>query len=210
MKKNMINLFLILSTLNSFAQSNFENIRSVDSFKALLTEKTEQLNSIESDFIQTKHIDMLSENIISKGKFYYKKPNRVCLDYIQPVKYLIVINNDKIKINSEGKINIYTLGENKMMKEMNNLISACMTGNLNLLTTEYKLEYKENADLYWIIVYPRGSAQTYMQEIHIYLDKKDLSVHQLNMIESSSDYTEYLFTNKKQNHEISDEKFSLR
>ena len=52
--------------------------------------------SIESDFVQEKNLQVLSEKIISKGHFTFKKENRLRWEYTSPSKYLIVINNQKI------------------------------------------------------------------------------------------------------------------
>lgn len=210
MKQLVVLLSLFITTLSVSAQDGFLPMASVEAFKAVLSKESETLNTIESDFVQVKFMELLSESVESRGKFCYKKSGRICLEYQHPVKYLIVMNDGKIKIVSDGKTNLYELGDNKIMKEMNSLISACMTGDLNLLSSEYRLDYKESKDLYWIVVKPLGGAKAYMQEIHIYLDKQDLSVHRLKMIESSSDYTEYLFTNKQKNKEVADEKFSLK
>ena len=41
---------------------------------------------------------MLSEKIISKGKFWFKKDNLVRLEYVQPYQYLMIINKNNIFI----------------------------------------------------------------------------------------------------------------
>jgi outer membrane lipoprotein-sorting protein len=212
MKTKIILFFtlFIVSTAGVSAQNDFKALASSDDFKKKLSEESVSLKSIESDFVQTKYMELLSEKIVSKGTFYYKKDNKICLDYTSPVKYLIVINGKKVKIAADGKTNIYDIGKNKMMAQMNSLISACMTGNLNELTSDYQLIFKENNSQYWIQVQPQGSVKSYMKSIDIFLDKKDFSVQRLKMTEASNDYTEYIFTNKKKNAAIPDAKFSLK
>jgi outer membrane lipoprotein-sorting protein len=192
------------------AQNEFTDIASADRFIEELKAASNPLTGIESNFSQTKYIGLLSEKIVSSGKFYYKKPDKICMDYSVPVKYRIIINGNKIKIDSDGKSNVYDLNSNKMMSQTTALLSACMTGNPEKLSSGYKLSFKENNTLYLMRILPQGSIKSYMQSIDIYLDKKDFSVYQLKITEDSGDYTEYTFTGKKKNPAIPDAKFDIK
>ncbi|MDR0581674.1 MAG: outer membrane lipoprotein carrier protein LolA [Prevotellaceae bacterium] len=191
------------------AQTAFTPVASTGLLDAALVKASSDVNTIESDFVQTKYMEMLSENIVSKGKFYYKKANKIVLDYTSPAHYLIVINGQQIKIVSDGKKNIYELRANKMMSQTSVLLSACMTGNLSLLSADYRLEYTENDRQYRIKILPLDRMKSYLKEIDIFLNKQDLSVEQLRMTEPALDYTEYIFTNKKKNTSLTDELFRI-
>ena len=192
------------------AQTDFKPVVSVESFKNRMTEESDSLKSIESRFTQAKYFRLLSEKIISTGAFSYQKPDKVCLDYQNPVKYRIIINGNKIRMDADGKTNTIDAGSNRVMEQMSALISACMTGNLERLSSDYELTFKENDALFWIAVVPQGSAKAYMKCIDIFLDKKDFSVRQLKITESSGDYTEYTFTAQKKNVVFPDAKFAVK
>ena len=51
--------------------------------------------------------------------------------------------------------------------------------------------------------------RAYINQIQIYLDKKDMSVHKLRLSETATNYTEYEFSNKKFNS-LKDEKMCIR
>jgi outer membrane lipoprotein-sorting protein len=204
----IITIFLLIAN-QIYAQNDFTPMASVGKFKEELKIESARVTGIESNFTQTKYIGLLSEKIVSSGKFYYNKPDKICMDYTSPMKYLMVINGNKIKIGSDGKSNVYDLNANKMMSQMQTLISACMTGNLEDLSSDYELSFKENNTLYWVRVLPPESVKSYLKSIDIYLDKNDLSVHQLKITETSDDYTEYVFTGKKKNPSIPHAKFSI-
>ncbi|MDR1764269.1 MAG: outer membrane lipoprotein carrier protein LolA [Dysgonamonadaceae bacterium] len=193
-----------------FAQDTYTAMENIAKFNQTLATEAEKLTALESDFKQTKYIGLLSESIVSSGKFFYKKADKISMEYASPVKYLLVINGQKIKIVSDGKKNVYDLKSNKMMAQTGSLLSACMTGNLAALSSEYALEYKENAKFYLVVVSPKGSVKNYLKSISIYFSKKDYSVEQLRITEPSDDYTEYAFTNKKKNPQLADAKFSVK
>jgi outer membrane lipoprotein-sorting protein len=191
------------------AQTAFTPVASTGQLDAALLKASGDVNVLESDFVQTKYMEMLSENIVSKGKFYYKKTSKIALDYTSPAQYLIVINGQQVKIVSGGKKNIYELRANKMMSQTSALLSACMTGNLSLLSADYRLEYTENNTQYRIKILPLDSMKSYLEEIDIFLNKQDFSVDRLRMTEPTLDYTEYVFTNKKKNTPLTDEIFRI-
>jgi len=192
------------------AQTDFRLVTSTESFKNRMKEESDTLSSIESRFTQTKHIRLLSEKIVSSGTFSYQKPDKVCLDYQSPVKYRMILNGNTIRIDSDSKTNTFNAGSNRLMTQMSALLSACLTGNLDRLSSDYELTFKENEVQYWITVVPQGSAKAYMKCIDIFFDKKDFSVHQLKITEASDDYTEYIFSGQKKNVTFPDAKFSVK
>ena len=161
------------------------------------------------DFTQIKHLDLFNEDITSKGKFYYRHNDKISLDYNSPTKYLIVINADKLKIVSDGKKNVVNLKSNKVMSEMRSMLAACMSGNISQISG-YNMEYFEDANSYLIKIKPTNkSVQAYISGFDIYMDKKDMSVSKLRISENATDYTDYLFQNKKFNTLTDDKKFSV-
>ncbi|MDR1783827.1 MAG: outer membrane lipoprotein carrier protein LolA [Dysgonamonadaceae bacterium] len=206
-------IYLVLGLILSgsvYAQGDYRTMSDIAGFNNKLGEESAKLTALESDFRQTKFIGLLSEKIVSNGQFFYKKADKICLQYAAPVKYEIVINGQKIKIVSDGKKNVYDLNSNKMMAQTGNLLSACMTGNLASLSSEYSLAYSENEQLYLVEVSPKGNVKNYLKTISIYFSRKDFSVEQLRITEQSGDYTEYAFTNKKKNPQLPDAKFSVK
>ena len=169
------------------------------------------MQSIESDFTQVKYLDILDEKVASKGKFYYQKSGKIRMEYAQPVNYLIVINDSRLKIVSDGKKSVMSLTANKMMNQMQDMLTACMIGDLSRISSDYKLEYFENDSYYIVKIKPVNKAiQAYISEIEIHLDKKDMSVYKLRLSETATNYTEYEFYNKRFNALKDETKFSIR
>lgn len=180
-------------------------------FKNRLAKEAQTVESIESDFTQVKYLDVFDEKVTSKGKFYYQKSNKICMEYFRPMDYLIVINGSKLKIVSDGKKSIMNLSSNKMMAQMQDMLTACMIGDLSKMSSNYQLEYFEDARYYLVKIKPTNKAvQAYIAGIEIYLDKKDMSVHKLRLSETATNYTEYEFYNKKFNSLKNETKFAIR
>jgi len=209
---------LCAGIISAFAQSEMKPMSSSDAetFKKNLAVEVQKVNSIESDFTQIKHMTALAGDITSKGKFYYQKEDKVSLDYTTPVKYQIVINGSKIKMVSNGKTNVFDVSTNVLMKEMKDVISSCMTGNLQAMEKNYKLEYYQDSKEYLVKVFPTtDAAKAIIDGVDIYFDKNNLMVTRMRMNEASKDkktkdYTEYQFSNAKLNVNIPASRFSLK
>ena len=88
---------------------------------------------------------------------------------------------------------------------------SCMVGDLSNMSPGYALEYFEDAHYYLIQIKPVSKAiQAYINQIQIYLDKKDMSVHKLRLSETATNYTEYEFSDKKFNSLKDEAKFTIR
>lgn len=209
MKAIITYLFISLFAITGYAQ--MRTMSNMDEFNRKLAAEAQNLQSIESEFIQQKYLDVFDEKVTSKGKFYYKKENKICMEYSQPLNYLIVINNAKLKIVSDGKKSIMNLSSNKMMNQMQDMLTACMVGDLSKLSSSYQLSYFEDSKYYLVKIRPTSPAiQAYIHEMEIYLDKKDMSVYRLRLSETATNYTEYEFRNKKFNTLTDEKVFSVR
>jgi len=209
MKAIITYFFISFFAITGYAQ--MRPMSNMDEFNRKLAAEAKSIESIESEFIQQKYLDVFDEKVTSKGKFYYKKENKICMEYSQPLNYLIVINNAKLKIVSDGKKSIMNLSSNKMMNQMQDMLTACMVGDLSKLSSNYQLSYFEDNKYYLVKIKPTSPAiQAYINEMEIYLDKKDMSVYKLRLSETATNYTEYEFRNKKFNTLTDEKVFSVR
>lgn len=210
--KRLFTLFLLVFAVASFLQAQqMKKLSQMQEFNNRLAHETQTLQSIESDFSQIKYVDVLDEKVKSKGKFYYKKSNKIRMEYTSPVNYLIVINGNKLKIVSDGKKSIMNVSSNKMMNEIQDMLTACTVGDLSKILANYRLEYFEDTKSYLVNIKPNNKVlQAYIAEIQIYLEKKDMSVYKMILSENAKNYTEYEFYNKKFNSLKDETKFAIR
>lgn len=210
MKQIVLTLYVLaLSFFPAVAQ--MRPLTDSTEFNTRIAKEASALQSIESDFTQQKYLDVFDETITSKGKFSYKKENMIRMDYNKPLDYLIIINGSRLKIVSDGKTNIMNLSANKMMNQMQDMLTACMVGDLSRLSSDYELSYFEDTQTYLVKIKPvNKNIQMYILGIEIRINKEDMSVDKLRLSETETNYTEYLFTNKKFNS-LTDEKiFEIR
>ncbi len=211
MNKFFVVLFLLINSFG-FAQApqGFKPIKDTVAFKNKMQEQSKSIATMESDFTQEKYLSVMSEKIISKGHFIFKKQNMLRWEYAVPYVYTIAINKDKMFIKDKGKITKYDINSNKMFKSINEMMVSTVDGTL-LNNKDYKTSYYENDKCYLLELIPiQKGAKGFLKAIHLYIDKTDYSVIKVKMIEPGEDYTLIEFSNRKTNQTISDEKFIVK
>ncbi|MEP7165080.1 MAG: outer membrane lipoprotein carrier protein LolA [Ferruginibacter sp.] len=211
MRKIILILLVLVAGITSKAQyTGYTPVGDLVKFKADFAAATLRTNSIKSDFIQEKNLAMLSEKIISKGKFWFKKENQVRMEYNQPYQYLMIINKDKVFVKDGQKENKISTKSNKLFQQINKIMIDCMQGTaLNNPDFKTRVFENKNASLVELTPLTRGMKELF-RSINVIVDKKDFSVVTIEMQELSGDNTLIRFTNKELNATIPDALFTIK
>lgn len=205
-------LLLILFAANALqAQyAGYSSLADIAKFKTEFSSVTKKTLTIKSNFVQEKDLSMLSEKIISKGKFWFKKDNLVRMEYSQPFQYLMIINKDKVFVKDGQKENKVSARSNKLFKQVNKIMIDCMQGT-TLNNPDFKTRVFENKGSYLIEMVPvvKGLRELF-KNINVVVDKKDYSANSIEMREVSGDNTIIRFANKELNTNITDALFNIK
>lgn len=206
MKKIPLLFSLILIAYSTHAQ--YSKVADVKAFETKLQASTQNIQTLTSDFVQTKHIDVLSEDIESSGRLVYKKQNLLRWEYSEPFDYLIVINNGKLTIKDEGSKNSFDLSGNKTFLKVNDMITQSLQGGAMLHHPDYKYELLESSSEFLLKLYPQDKkTQEFMRQIEVYFSKTDYQPKRMKMLETSGDFTNIVFKNRKLNETVSNSLF---
>jgi outer membrane lipoprotein-sorting protein len=203
-------LWAVSSVASGQAPDGFRVMKDTTSFIQKMTAQSKLTNTLESDFEQEKYISVMSEKIISKGHFCFKKANKLRWEYITPFVYLIVINGPKMFIKDNGKVSKYDINSNKIFKSINEMMMNIVQGTL-FNNKDYSVKYYENDKQYQLVLTPvQKGAKEFLKTINLFVNKSDYAVTRVKMIEPGGDYTTISFTNRKTNEPIADEKFVVK
>lgn len=193
-----------------FAQyEQMKPVADIAALKKKLEDNATRTNDINASFTQEKHLSILEEKISSTGTFKFKKENRVRWSYDKPYSYLIIINKDQVYINDEGREKSYDANSSKMFSQINKIVVGTARGTL-FSDPDYQSDFSENNGFYMVHMIPKSNRlREYINEIFLYIDKKDLSVSRLKMTEKNGDFTLVDFSAKKINAGIPDSEFQI-
>ena len=201
-------LFCILSAQAQYP--GYKVVADPTKFKELFTATAKSTQTIKSDFLQEKELSMLSEKIISRGKFWFKKDNKVRMEYQEPFQYLMVINQNNIYIKDGQKESKISTRSNKLFQQINQIMVDCIQGTV-LNNPDYKVSSFENNQSYLVELSPSTKAlREFFKNINIFVSKKDYSVTKLELHEQSGDKTVISYLNKELNTTLPDALFAIK
>lgn len=197
-------LFLIATTVHS--QEKMTTVEA-SALKEKVKTQAALTETITSDFIQYKHLNFLSNDIVTKGDLAFKMPNMVKWSYVEPFVYSVVFKNENLYINDEGQKSDVNLSSSRLFKQLNQLIVNSIKGDM-FDDKEFDISYFKkatNSDVHFVPVNQKISK--YIKAFHIQFNTNG-DVVEIKMIEPSDDYTRIVFSNRILNKTISDAIFA--
>jgi outer membrane lipoprotein-sorting protein len=199
-----------LVALQASAQyAGYKSVSDLVAFKKQFATESAKVQSITSDFIQQKELLALTETITSSGKFWFKRSNRVRIDYTKPFTYRMVMNGDKMLVKDDQKESRINVKSNKLFQQVNKIMIDCVQGTI-LDSKDFTTRVFENDKTYLLEMTPVSKTlKEFFQTIILSVEKKDYSVKSIDMNEPSGDKTTITFSNKVLNAQVADEVFAL-
>jgi outer membrane lipoprotein-sorting protein len=211
MRKIILIILITVSCCTVKAQTEgYTRITDLAVFKEQFTMIAKKTETIKSDFVQEKNLSMLSEKIVSKGKFWFKKDNLLRMEYNKPFEYLMILNKDNMYIKDGQKENKVSVKSNKIFQQINKITMDCVQGavfsNPDFVTNVY-----ENKSSYLVELSPvTKGLKEFFKNIDVVIDKKNYSVTSIVMNEKAGDNTIIHFNNRELNTAIPDALFTIR
>ncbi len=151
---------------------------------------------------------MLSEKIVSKGKFWFKREQKVRIEYEKPFRYLLLINGDQILIRDDQKETKMSAHSNKLFQQINKVIVDCLSGAI-LENKDFAPRVFLNEKMYLLEMSPVSKGiKEFFQTIIVLVNKDDWSVTSIQMNEAGGDNTIIRFSDKALNQKLDDTLFT--
>ncbi len=200
--------YILLSSLTLVGSGEFTPVEDLDKLVEQLNNHAANTRSIQSRFIQKKQLEFLDETIVSKGRFWFRKENSLRWAYDEPYEYAIIISGGKFQIKDGEKVSAYDIESNTAFREINDLIIGMVRGSV-MEEDKFDIKAFENEQQYLVKLVPRDiNMRSVSSNMEIYFDKEDLTVAEIMMKESESDYTVITFFDKQINETIPDPVFT--
>jgi len=178
-------------------------------FTQELKEKCTDIKSIECQFIQTRSAAVLAHDTDKRGKYYFLRPYNVLLafedgDYIK-------ITSTMFEIKQTGHVQATKVSSNPMLKNLNRLLSACISGDASQITSGFETEMTATEDEFRLKLLPlRGRTGRKAVETQLVFNRKDMSLKMMKMTEATGDFLQYKFYDVKYNTDLEPSLFDIK
>lgn len=167
----------------------------------------DDVESLSSDFTQTKYIQLMENKAVSTGKLYYKAPNVLKWEYFTPYDYKILFRENKLHINDNGDKSVTSLKTNKLMEKMVGLMSGSVNGKLVADYENFDVSFSRNGKAVLAYIIPKDSALKQMFHEIIMVFNHENILNSVRLMEEGGDYTHIDFKNIKINTPLDDSVF---
>ena len=204
-------LFLIsFSAIQGLQAQSFAAVKDASALQKKIVDASTKIATIQCDFAQEKSMSMLSDKVISKGKFYFKKESKVRLEYLLPVRNLIVMNSGKMLMKDDKKTQQMDMHRSKVFQQLNNIIVGSINGSL-FTGKDFTVSLSESNSLVRVELKPVSKIlKNFLSTIVLVLDKKDFTATRIEMNETSGDNTILSFSSKEINGLVDDALFAVK
>lgn len=204
MLRRLFILAFILLHAASYAQTEKEIIDMVGKASA-------EMQSLECDFVQTKHLKILNDKMVSKGKMYYMQPGRLKWEYTSPYTYTFILNDSQVLLKNNTRSDVIDVNQNRIFKEiarlmMNSILGNCLTDEKSFQTD---IETKGQEWIATLVPLKKDMKQMWTKLV-LHYDSVKKSVVMVEMHEKTGDYTEIRLDNIKINRQIAESTFSIQ
>jgi len=174
-------------------------------------EKFKNMQTLQADVTVTKHNTMVTKDVVTKGKFYFKKPSKMCL---MAGTDQLLMDGQTFTMVKDGKKQTMNGKGNSQLEALKTIMQNFSAGQ------ESEIDLSEIADVDVekagdvitmtvtpIVTDPKQKRKMMFTSFVIVIDQKKSELKSVRMNEKGQNYTQYDFSNFKMNGEIADSVF---
>jgi len=171
-----------------------------------IQDKAGEINSVMANFIQEKHLKILSKPLISKGTFYYQIPQSLRWEYTSPFQSILLIHNGNIKRHIKGNDGfIQDSGvELQAMQVVLQEITLWLRGRFND-NPNFNAVLEPGPKI--VLTPKEKSFAAIIQRIELMLSNQPGIIETFLIYENDNSYTKFMFNNVRLNKSLKDSLF---
>ncbi|MDL2268741.1 outer membrane lipoprotein carrier protein LolA [Desulfosarcina sp. OttesenSCG-928-A07] len=177
-----------------------------DTWEDLQTE-TGAITSIQTDFVQTKHLPILARPLVSQGKLAFQTPGSLRWEYTAPIHSILVMHKGKIRrLTLDTRTHEFREESGAGLDVMQMVvaeISQWMTGRFE----DNAMFSVELAPSRKILLTPKGGIADILNRVELWLGDEPGQIRRVRIVEGENAFTDLAFSNTTINSEISDDVF---
>jgi len=164
------------------------------------------ITTVSAEFVQEKHLKILENPLISKGKLYYQAPRSLRWEYFTPVRSILMVNQGQIKryVVRDQKIIEDSSAKMQSMQIIMDEIAMWLSGRFDK-NPDFAVENKTKNRI--VLTPVKQAFSKIINRIEIFISDKPGIIHSVMIYESENSYTRLEFKKVILNEKLSDSLF---
>jgi outer membrane lipoprotein-sorting protein len=209
--KSVIILVLILS-LPAFVlgQTRPENPDNQNRIFSEIASAASKVDTFVCDFLQEKHMSMLDDILISKGRLYYKRNNRLRWEINHPAKSGFAVNGDHAKRweGDSGSSQTFQVDQIPFIKVFADQVFTWARADFKNLEKRYHIKVLSDAPIQLMLLPISPQEKKYLDHLRISFAADASYVNAVEVHEPDGDFTRINFSNIQINNPLHDSLFN--
>lgn len=175
-----------------------------------ISQVASKMKTMQCDFVQTKHVKMLNDKMVSKGKMYYKQANKLRWEYTSPYTYTFLLNDTKVQLKNSQRSSVIDVKQNKVFREIARIMMNSVVGKNLSDEKDFRVSMTESPTEWIATLLPvRKEMKQMFQKIILHFNKQRSMVNEVDLLEKNGDKTIITLLNVKVNQAIDESYWAL-
>ena len=206
MKKIVLMMLLLVCGLTAAWSQNYTQAQ----VRQRINQVAAHMSTLTCDFVQTKQLKMLKSKMVSHGRMYYSRPDKLRWEYTTPYQYIFILNGQTVWLKNTKGSNKINVTQSKMFKEITRIMMSSVLGTCVSNNRDFNVTLQGSGNNWKAILKPKKNPMRQMfNTITVYFDMKASMVRGVRMVEKNGDTTDIVLKNAKVNTPINAKVFSL-
>ena len=187
MVKVLIFLFSmnVMAPLNWIATSADERATFLKSFEV----KSKATKSLQSNYVQEKHMKQLKAPLVSSGVFYFSEPLNIRWEQLIPVSNVIVLTEDSVMIKGKDKTTLNAVHSNPFYGQLQKMMNGIINGSI-LESKDFQMELLKSDTQFLARLIPQSRRlKKAMKKIELVFNHNTLHLESMAIYDKSGDYS---------------------
>jgi outer membrane lipoprotein carrier protein len=177
---------------------------------AKINKAASSLKTMTCTFVQTKHLSMLNDKMVSKGSMRYKQSDKLRWEYTSPYQYLFIFNGTKVYVGNKSRKDVIDTGTNKVFKEVARIMMNTVTGKALSNSSDFTVDITSTATTYDVTLVPKKKdLKQLFTKIQLIFTKTNIMISEVNIFEKNGDSTNIELKNITPNSEVNESYFTI-
>lgn len=184
-----------------------ERCASTDACLRQIEAAQRDTQSIAADFEQVKHVSLLDKPLVSRGRFVFKRPDRMRLQIVEPQPATVIINGREMLIPNLSERERQAMAMAPVAGSFTQL-GAIFTGSTRVLQEGFDVNASADGDAIAVKLVPRQERWARLfKTIAIRFGGPHLMAQTIRLDDPLGDYLEITLRNAERNGDVPDALF---
>lgn len=184
--------------------------RGAQNATARVTQAARAMRTMQADFVQTKHLKMLGDRMVARGRMHCQQPDRLRWEYTSPYTYTLVMNGDRVMTGKGASRKVADMKGNRAFREVGRVMMNSLVGRSLTDSKDFRVSMADTPAEYVATLTPqRKEMKALYTRIVLHFSRRTAIVSKVVLHEANGDRTDIELHNVVTNKPLGEALFKI-